>query len=120
MEFIYPDPFMKKWFKEGLTLGDRKDLQNEFLNYVLNTPQNRYGRRFPGEIIQGTGGAIKWRFASAKSNRGKSGSFRIIYFVFDEATQTAYFLDIYSKTEKSSLSEEEKNTIKSFIKSFKK
>lgn len=44
----------------------------------------------------------------------------ILYYIFDEATQTAYFLDIYGKKERASLSEEEKNAIKSFIKNFKK
>lgn len=120
MDFIYSDPFMKKWYKEGLTLKDREDLQSDFLNYILHAPSNNYGKRFPGEIIQGTGGAIKWRFASEFSNKGKSGSYRTIYFVFEEKTQKAYFLTVYGKNEKASLSDEEKNGIKSFIKDFKK
>ena len=120
MRFIYPEPFMKKWNKEGLSLTDRKDLQNDFLDYVLKAPTNSYGNKFPGDIIQGTGGAIKWRFAPKKSNKGKSGSYRTIYFVFEEKQQCAFFLTVYGKNEKSSLTDTEKNEIKSFIKSFKK
>lgn len=120
MKFIFSDPFMKAWYKSGLTIADRNDLQNDFLSYVLNAPDNRQGKKFPGEIIQNTGGAIKWRFASEKSDKGKSGSYRIIYFVFEEETQTAFFLDVYGKNEKASLSNEEKHAIKIFIKSFKK
>lgn len=120
MKFIYPTPFMKAWFDEGLTIEDRDDLQNEFLNYILNAPTNNYGRQFPGDIIQGTGGAIKWRFSSKKSNKGKSGSYRTIYFVFEEETQCAYFLNVYGKNKKASLTDEEKNSIKEFIQEFKK
>lgn len=58
MRFIYPEPFMKQWSKEGLSLEDREDLQNDFLDYVLKAPTNSYGNRFPGDIIQGTGGAM--------------------------------------------------------------
>lgn len=119
MDFIYSDPFMKEWKKEGLTLDDRDELQNDFLDYIVHAPSNSFGRQFPGEIIQGTGGAIKWRFAPKESNKGKSGSYRTIYFVFEEKTQSAYFLTVYGKNKKASLSNEEKNGIKAFIKAFK-
>ncbi|EKB61936.1 type II toxin-antitoxin system RelE/ParE family toxin [Lactobacillus crispatus] len=120
MRFIYPDPFMRQWSKAGLSLEDREDLQHNFLDYVLKAPLNSYGNKFPGDIIQGTGGAIKWRFAPKKSNKGKSGSYRTIYFVFEEKEQCAFFLAVYGKKEKSSLTDTEKNEIKAFIKSFKK
>ena len=67
MRFIYPDPFMRQWSKAGLSLEDREDLQHNFLDYVLKAPLNSYGNKFPGDIIQGTGGAIKWRFAPKKN-----------------------------------------------------
>lgn len=120
MKFIYSVPFMRQWRKIGLSLEDRNDLQRNFLDYVIKAPTNNYGNQFPGDIIQGTGGAIKWRFAPKQSDNGKSGSYRTIYFVFEEKTQSAFFLTVYGKNKKASLTNAEKNEIKAFIKSFKK
>lgn len=120
MKFIYSVPFMRQWRKIGLSLEDRNDLQRNFLDYIIKAPTNNYGNQFPGDIIQGTGGAIKWRFAPKQSDKGKSGSYRTIYFVFEEKTQSAFFLTVYGKNKKASLTNAEKNEIKAFIKSFKK
>lgn len=76
------------------------------------------GTTFLGSVIRQTGGAIKWRFSSEESPKGKSGSNRVIYFVY--ANRTYFFLDIYAKGNKETLSDSEKKEIKKFISEFKK
>ncbi len=71
-----------------------------------------------GDMIQKTGGAIKLRFNPKSSKKGKSGSYRIIYFIAMEAIYA--FLDVYPKSEKESLTDKDKKEIKQFITDFKK
>ena len=75
-------------------------------------PDNNYGKRFPGSIIQGTGGAYKYRYSDPDSSQGKSGSYRTIYFVA-QANQL-WFLEIYKKNQKESLSNQEKSDLREF------
>ncbi len=49
-----------------------------------------------GDVIPGTGGVRKLRFAP--EGRGKRGAFRVIYYVFDEAMPILALL-IYGKNE---------------------
>lgn len=59
-----------------------------------------------GDMIQKTGGVIKLRFSPESSKKGKSSSYRIIYFI---ALENMYaFLDIYPKSEKESLTDKDK------------
>ena len=69
-------------------------------------------------MIQQTGGAIKLRFSPESSNKGKSGSYRIIYFIALEYTYA--FLDIYPKNENKAPTDQDKREIKQFIIEFKK
>ena len=79
VNFLFSKPFMKKWFKCGLSLDEREELKNEILQYLSNSPINTYGKKFPGVIVEGTGGAFKYRFTPKNYHKGKSGSFRTIY-----------------------------------------
>ena len=65
-----------------------------------------------GDVIQGTGGLRKMRFALP--NRGKSGGARVLYVDF-VSFETIYFILAYSKNVKEDLTIEEKNSIKKMI-----
>lgn len=49
----------------------------EIIHYIAANPDQ-------GDIIKGTGGIRKLRFALSSNNKGKSGSIRIIYFYYNE------------------------------------
>ncbi len=57
----------------------------------------------PGERVQGTGYAVyKTRLPNLAARRGKSGGFRIIYYV--QLRDSVILLTIYSKTEQTDIS----------------
>ena len=93
--------FEKQWNKMGLTDDDLRRLQYE----LLDDPQK-------GDVMQGTGGLRKLRFAF--EHRGKSGSSRIVYvdFAFYEKI---FLITAYPKNEKDNLSQAERNSIKKLI-----
>lgn len=120
INFMYTKVFMKHWNESDLDLKDRTELENEIINFVKELPINNHGRNFPGAIIQDTGGAIKYRFTPSKTNKGKSGSFRTIYFTFDDHARVFLFFDVYPKSKKESLTKRQKNMLKKFSKNIKK
>jgi hypothetical protein len=70
-----------------------------------------------GDIIQGTGGVRKIRWAT--ENQGKSGASRIIYFYHNQ-TKPLYLITAFKKNEQSNLSGEEKEAIKKLTAHLKK
>ena len=70
-----------------------------------------------GDVIRGTGGFRKMRYALA--GRGKSGSLRVIYLDIPEF-KTLYLMLVYPKNEKDSLSSDECNELKQIASSIKK
>ncbi len=62
-----------------------------------------------GDIMQGTGGVRKLRWALA--GRGKSGGSRVIYFFHDVDTPV-FMLTAYAKNERSDLSQHDLNDMK--------
>jgi hypothetical protein len=56
-----------------------------------------------GDVIKGAGGFRKIRVASTRSNKGKSGSFRVIYLVVRLAG-VIFLGTVYGKSEKTNLS----------------
>ncbi|RMC46120.1 type II toxin-antitoxin system RelE/ParE family toxin [Lactobacillus sp. ESL0230] len=117
LTFGYLPSFNKKWKRYNLTANDKKDLENQILQYVCNAPSNNYGRKFPGSIIEETSGAYKLRFAPKASNTGKSGSYRTIYVAV--ANSNVYFLDIYAKKDQANISNSDKALLKSVIRKLK-
>ena len=101
-EFVYMSKFEKEWQKLNLT--DNELIQLE--TYLMENPEM-------GDIMQGTGGLRKIRWALP--NRGKSGSIRVLYidFIYDDKI---YMIDLFPKEEKDNLSQAEKNMIKQLIK----
>ena len=68
-EFVYVPTFEKSWKQLNLSEKDLRVLEN----MILDKPDI-------GEVIQGTCGLRKMRFAI--DNRGKSHSIRILYIDF--------------------------------------
>lgn len=100
-EFIYFEIFDKNWRNLGLTDKDLIELENT----INNNPDI-------GNIIQGTGGLRKLRFALP--NKGKSGSIRVLYVDFISYEKTI-FMNVYAKNEKENITDKEKQTYKTLI-----
>lgn len=93
--------FQKRWKALGLDDKDLKRLQEE----LIADPK-------VGDVMKGTGGIRKMRFAFEK--RGKSGSVRIIYVDF-EVYEKIFLITAYPKNEKENLSQAERNELKQMI-----
>jgi hypothetical protein len=61
-----------------------------------------------GAIMQGCGGARKFRYA--KPGKGKSGSYRIVTYCGGEKLPV-FLITVFDKGEKSNLSDSEKNAV---------
>ena len=68
-----------------------------------------------GDLIQGTGGLRKVRMATR--GQGKSSSARVIYFL--AAAETIYLILAYAKSEKESLTQAEKASLKQLTQQLK-
>lgn len=70
-----------------------------------------------GDIIPGTGGVRKLRYA--RQGRGKSGGFRVIYYYYADNRPIVPFT-IFAKNEKANLSQAEKNELSIIVQEIKK
>jgi hypothetical protein len=61
-----------------------------------------------GEVMRGTGGVRKLRWA--RGGRGKSGGVRLIYYYHSEA-MPLYLLTVFAKNDKANLSSAERNDL---------
>lgn len=100
-EFVWTSAFQKGWRNCEMDDDDLAELEKQ----LLDDPK-------AGDVIKGTGGARKFRFAY--EDRGKSGSTRIIYVDF-EVGEKICGLAAYPKSKKDSLSNEEKAAIRKMI-----
>lgn len=101
-EFIRTNEFEKCWKQLDLCEQDLIELESHLCMY----PES-------GDIIQGTGGLRKLRWALP--NKGKSGGVRIVYVDF-AYYERIYFISAYAKSDKINLTHEERNQIRKFIK----
>lgn len=99
--FIELPIFKSRWEALGLNEEDLLRLQIE----LLAAPK-------AGDVMQGTGGVRKMRFAF--EHRGKSGGVRVIYVDF-EVYEKIYLLTAYTKNEKENLTKKERSEIKQLI-----
>ena len=99
--FISTSLFDKSWSKMGLTDNELRELEN----YLLENPS-------AGNIIKGTGGATKLRWALPDT--GKRGGLRIIY-IDVIMSHHLYFLLCYPKAKQESLTNNEKSEISAAI-----
>lgn len=67
-----------------------------------------------GDVIQGTGGLRKVRFADARRGKGKRGGIRIIYYWWLGGDQFWLFT-LYDKDEASDLSPDERKALKAML-----
>lgn len=105
-EFVMLPEFDKNWKLLDLTDEDLKRLQSE----LLDDPK-------VGDVMQGTGGVRKMRFAF--ENRGKSGSTRVVYIDF-AVYEKIYLITAYPKSAKDNLTKEERNAIKQMAEKLRK
>lgn len=99
-------PFIKKAEKLIKTAADRKAL----IDYVAAHYKD-------GDIIAGTGGVRKLRYA--RDGQGKSGSYRVIYYYYNEHNPLLLF-SLFGKNEKANISDAEKNALYKVVQEIKK
>ncbi|MBQ9604970.1 MAG: type II toxin-antitoxin system RelE/ParE family toxin [Firmicutes bacterium] len=95
--FIILNEFDRQWKNLKLNDDDLRQLQLE----LLRDPK-------AGDVIQGTNGIRKLRFAL---DAGKSGGARVIYVDYT-LIETIVLLTAYGKNEKDNLSKSERNNLK--------
>jgi mRNA-degrading endonuclease RelE of RelBE toxin-antitoxin system len=108
-EFVLPGPFRQQL---GAYAKKYRYLFEDFGNFLKDF-DHRLGR-----TISHCGGAQKIRMRSTDKQKGKSGSFRIIYFL--KVQHQVTFLDIYDKGFQVDLIEREKKKIREIIKRIRK
>ena len=94
-------------FKQLLDQLDNPGLELIIKDEILKEP-------LKGKIITGTGGIRKLRVGDKKEGRGKSGSFRILYFDLPDKNVT-YLVLIYKKSEIENITAAEKKQLKQLI-----
>ncbi len=87
-----------------------EDERDDLLYYLSSNPR-------AGNLIQGTGGIRKLRWAL--KGKGKSGGSRVIYFYYNE-TIPLFILTLFSKNEKVNLSKTERNDLAKLVKELAK
>ncbi|RKX91589.1 MAG: addiction module toxin RelE [Spirochaetes bacterium] len=103
IEFYRVSCFERKWKKLGYT----EEHYEELLDYLETNPG-------AGNLIRGTGGAIKLRW-KALDGKGKRGGARIIFFARNKFQQV-FFISIYVKAKQTSLSMLERKELRKIIK----
>lgn len=98
--------FIKKAEKLIKTAAERKEL----IDYIALHYRD-------GDVIAGTGGVRKIRYA--REGHGKSGGYRIVYYYFDENNPILLFT-MYGKNEKENLNDTEKQALYKIIQAIKK
>jgi len=68
-----------------------------------------------GDVISGTGGLRKLRYADANRSKGKRGGLRIIYFWW-EVRRQFWLFTLYDKDEMADLSPKERAALKLMLK----
>jgi len=96
LTFIELRCFTRRWEQLELT-----DLDLEALQVILMLQPKG------GDVVEGTGGLRKLRFAPAGSGRGKSGGLRVCYTYVEEVATVVLAL-VYQKGEKDDLDAAEK------------
>lgn len=90
--------FLRAAAKAGLTDAERDTL----VSYTAANPAE-------GDLIQGTGGYRKVRFA--KTGKGKSGGYRVIT-LYANADIPVFLITVYAKNQLGNLSSADKNALK--------
>src|SRR5882724_11557098 len=67
-----------------------------------------------GDLMPGTGGFRKIRWADIRRGKGRRGGLRIIYYYF-KTDQQIWFMTLYDKNEATDMSATEKKALKSVL-----
>ncbi|SRR5712691_5471528 len=102
MEFIEA-PVFTRHVSEYLDDDEYHELQNQ----LARNPEL-------GDLMPGTGGFRKLRWADTARGKGRRGGLRIIYYYF-MADQQIWLMTLYGKDEASDLTPKEKKALKSAI-----
>ena len=94
--------------KQAEALFDEEEKQ-ELITFLSQNP-------LAGDVIVGTGGVRKLRFAA--SGRGKRGGARVIYYYLDEA-MPLYALLVYPKNVKTDLTQDDKRAVTALVAALK-
>ncbi|MCC8369543.1 MAG: type II toxin-antitoxin system RelE/ParE family toxin [Rickettsia endosymbiont of Oxypoda opaca] len=84
----------------------------EIVNYIAANPEL-------GDIIKGTGGIRKLRYALNSNNKGKSGGIRLIYFYYNENIPV-FLITAFIKSEMDNISQASCNELKKLSESLVK
>lgn len=93
------EPFASQWRALGLTDDDLHVLQL----VILRDPE-------AGDVVPGTNGLRKVRFAAPGSGRGKSGGYRVYYLAVFEYGHLILWA-VLSKSERADLTKADRNAI---------
>ena len=102
MEFIEA-PLFTQLLSRYLTNDQYVELQV----YLANDPE-------AGDVIPGTGGFRKVRWADRRRGQGRRGGLRVIYYYFEQDLQI-WLLTIYGKDEAADLTPKEKRVLATAI-----
>ena len=102
MEFIEA-PYFTKLLADYLSDEDYRELQR----HLASDPE-------AGDVIQGTGGFRKVRWADPRRGQGRRGGLRVIYYYFEQDRQI-WFLTMYGKDEAADLTPKEKRALKAAL-----
>ena len=68
-----------------------------------------------GDVIEGTGGLRKMRFADRRRGKGKRGGLRVIYYWWEAGLQF-WLYTLYDKDERDDLSPQQRKTLRAMLK----
>jgi hypothetical protein len=83
---------------------------DEYLALQLHLARNPEA----GDVLPGTGGFRKVRWADPRRGEGRRGGLRVIYYYFEQ-DRRIWFLTIYGKDEAADLTPKEKRALKAAI-----
>jgi len=102
MEF-FEAPAFTRYVSSYLTDDEYREMQGR----LANVPE-------AGDMIPGTGGFRKLRWADPKRGKGQRGGLRVIYYYFREERQI-WLITLYGKNGASDLTPKQKQALKSAI-----
>lgn len=101
--FVEVDAFRARWKAADLTDADLHVLQLTLAAHPA-----------AGDVVSGTNGVRKVRFAAPGSGRGKSGSYRVLYLNIVEH-EVVFLLSVLAKNERANLTKAERNEIARWV-----
>ena len=101
--FVELPPFAR--YRQDYLSDDR---YREFQEMLLENPE-------AGDVIEGTGGLRKVRFADAARGKGKRGGLRVIYYWWQPGSQF-WLYTLYNKDELDDLTPAQKKILKDLLK----